>query len=164
MNYWTVFDAASAGYGGWKALRIGLILIVGGIVLVGLRRHFPKWFWPERLRRFGGPFAWTFLIGAILWTLFVGFIANGQRNNLIEARASGKVQVVEGSVTSFKPMPAAGHAMESFCVQAKCFEYSDYFVSGGFNNTSSHGGPIKEGLLVRVSYVGNTIVKLEVAR
>ena len=53
--------------------------------------------------------------------------------------------------------------MERFCVSGTCFEYSDYVVTGGFNNTSSHGGPIRAGLPVRVSHVGDRIVKLEIA-
>jgi hypothetical protein len=52
--------------------------------------------------------------------------------------------------------------MESFCVSGVCFRYSDYVVTAGFNQTSSHGGPIRDGLPVRVTYIGNTIVKLEV--
>jgi hypothetical protein len=40
--------------------------------------------------------------------------------------------------------------------------YSDYVVTAGFNNTASHGGPIRQDLPVRISYVGNSIVKLEI--
>jgi len=54
--------------------------------------------------------------------------------------------------------------MERFCVSGVCFAYSDFVITSGFNNTSSHGGPIREGLPVRVTYVGDMIVKLEVAR
>jgi hypothetical protein len=61
-------------------------------------------------------------------------------------------------------MPYTGHAMESFCVQEQCFSYSDYVVTTGFHNTASHGGPIREGLNVRIEYIGNIILKLEVAR
>ncbi|WP_322021733.1 MULTISPECIES: hypothetical protein [unclassified Burkholderia] len=53
--------------------------------------------------------------------------------------------------------------MERFCVGQVCFSYSDYVVTGGFNNTASHGGPIRAGLPVRGSYVDGLIVKLEVA-
>jgi hypothetical protein len=65
-------------------------------------------------------------------------------------------------VTGFMPMPVTGHAMEHFCVSGACFSYSDYVVTAGFNRTSSRGGPIREGLPVRVTYLGNTILKLEV--
>jgi len=65
-------------------------------------------------------------------------------------------------VTRFKPMPPSGHAPEEFCVKDRCFQYSDFEVSPAFNTTSSHGGPIREGLPVRVTYVGNAIVRLEV--
>lgn len=82
---------------------------------------------------------------------------------LMDAIASAQAQVVEGEVTRFVPMPASGHAMERFCVQQDCFAYSDYVVTGGFNNAASHGGPIRNGLAVRVTHVGVTIVKLELA-
>jgi hypothetical protein len=65
-------------------------------------------------------------------------------------------------VRNFKPMPYAGHAEESFDVAGVPFRYSDYQVSVGFNNTASHGGPIREGLPVRISFVGNTILRLEI--
>ena len=64
----------------------------------------------------------------------------------------------------FVPMPYTGHASERFAVGGKTFSYSDYILTGCFNNAASHGGPIKAGLTVRVSYVGNCIVRLEVAQ
>jgi len=54
--------------------------------------------------------------------------------------------------------------MESFTVGGRRFSYSDYEVTAGFNNTASHGGPIRAGLHVRVTYWGNLILRLEVAR
>ena len=71
--------------------------------------------------------------------------------------------MVEGVVKNFRPMPYEGHQDECFSVQAQTFCYSDYVVTVGFNNSASHGGPIREGLRVRVSYIGNTIIRLEVA-
>ena len=70
--------------------------------------------------------------------------------------------VVEGYVTDLRPMPYQGHQDECFTVQPATFCYSDYDVSPGFNNSASHGGPIREGLPVRVSYVGGTILRLEI--
>jgi len=76
----------------------------------------------------------------------------------------GEYYVVEGPVEQFDPMPKEGHKRESFTVNDVLFEYSDYELSPGFNNTSSHGGPIINGLQVRISYIGHYIVKLEVQK
>ena len=76
----------------------------------------------------------------------------------------GKYPVVEGEIKNFIPMPFQGHGEESFDVENSHFSYSDYEMTPGFHNAASHGGPIHEGLRVRISYVGNTILKLEIAQ
>ena len=75
-----------------------------------------------------------------------------------------RLSVVEGPVANFVPMPEAGHVMETFTVQGQSFSYSDYVVVAGFHNAASHGGPIRGGLYVRVSHVGDVILKIEVAQ
>lgn len=61
--------------------------------------------------------------------------------------------------------PRIGHAMERFCVSGRCFEYSDSVITSGFNNTSSHGARFARvsRFPVRITYLGNTLLKLEVA-
>ncbi|MBN3777093.1 hypothetical protein G3O06_05860 [Burkholderia sp. Ac-20345] len=162
MEYRTVFDVAEAGYKAWSSPAFGLIFVVIGSVLVARRKSLPGW-WSEHPRA-SAAFTFYFFGFAILWTLIAFFSTYSEYSSLSKARMTNDVRVVEGVVTNFKPMPVTGHAMERFCVSGECFEYSDYVVTGGFNNTSSHGGPIREGLQVRVSYVGNSIVKLEVAK
>jgi hypothetical protein len=73
--------------------------------------------------------------------------------------------MVEGRIENFRPAPAEGHQDESFTVNGVRFAYSDYVITGGFNQSQSHGGPLREGLLVRIHYIPlrNVIVKLEVA-
>ena len=78
------------------------------------------------------------------------------------ALREGRVSTIEGRVADFVPMPLSGHADEQFTVSGVRFSYSDYVVVPCFNNTSSHGGPIREGLWVRLAYRGNCILKLEV--
>jgi len=72
--------------------------------------------------------------------------------------------MVEGPVERFKPMPRAGHAMESFSVQGVEFRYSDFVVTGAFNNTAAYGGPVSEGKYARICYdpAGNAILRLEI--
>jgi hypothetical protein len=72
--------------------------------------------------------------------------------------------VVEGVVHDFVPMPFDGHPHESFEVAGHSYEYSDFEVTQGFNNTQSHGGPMRDGLRVRIADVGGRIARLEIAR
>ena len=99
---------------------------------------------------------------ASLWSMGAYTAMHSEYAHLQAAYHEGNFSVVEGLATDFQPMPYEGHRNECFTVQNKQFCYSDYGPSAGFNNSTSHGGPIRENLPVRVSYVGNTIVRLEV--
>jgi hypothetical protein len=87
------------------------------------------------------------------------------------ARAVESSRVVEGRVENFHPMPSGGHDTERFDVGDVHFEYSHWSVSQGFNQDVTVGGPIREGLYVRIRYVDRpplangrsdtTIVRLE---
>jgi hypothetical protein len=160
MQYVTVFDVADAGYKSAGFPAFGLIFVAVGIGLVLSRRSLPNWNTRGTVAK--GVFPFGFLCFAVIWTVanFIGMYS--QYRNASQARVAHTAQVVEGQVTNFVPMPVTGHAMESFCISDVCFNYSDYVVTAGFNQTSSHGGPIREGLPVRVTYLGNTIIKLEV--
>jgi hypothetical protein len=61
-------------------------------------------------------------------------------------------------------MPYEGHEYECFSVHLHRFCYSDYMAVPGFRNTASHGGPIRPGIAVRVTYVGASILRLEIAK
>jgi hypothetical protein len=160
--YVVVFDIANTGYKSFSLPAFGLIFIAVGIFLVLIRRSIPGW--SERPPWARLVFPWGFLCFAILWTLCAFVVTYGEYRAASSARQNNSAKVVEGIVTDFRPMPATGHSIETFCVSGVCFSYSDYIITSGFNQTSSHGGPIREGLPVRVTYVGDTIVKLEIAK
>ncbi len=162
MDYKVVFDVASAGYKSWDFPAHGLILVGVGVILISFRKRLPGW-WGKH-PRVSNVFTFFYFGFAVFWTLISFFSTYHNYTSLAEAEKANSVSVVEGVVTNFKPMPVTGHAMEKFCVSGACFEYSDYVITGGFNNTSSHGGPIREGLPVRVTYVRNAIIKLEVVK
>ena len=112
------------------------------------------------------PVKILYLIFWVISFLFCAYSPTSDFLNLREALLTGKCSVVAGAVTDFVPMPGEGHKNESFKVQGTGFSYSDYSPQAGFNNSSSHGGPIKEGLKVRISYLTengeNEIAKLEI--
>jgi hypothetical protein len=164
MTYTTVFDATNQGYTIWWFPAFGLIFVAVGAMLVFRPALMDKAL-PGGLQ--GRPrevFRYVFFGFAILWTLgtFVATFKEYLRAHY--ALDTGEYQVAEGQVTDFIPMPYTGHANESFCVSDACFSYSDYGATVGFHNSASHGGPIREGLDVRVEYIGNLILKLQVAQ
>jgi len=101
----------------------------------------------------------------LLMALYL-FSGPGVRDMYARARNAytrGEYSVVEGTVTNFHPMPYSGHELETFSVNGIRFSYSDYVLIPCFNNTASHGGPIRDGLHVRLAYSGDCILKLEIA-
>jgi hypothetical protein len=165
MEYRVVFDNTTIGYTGWHFASFGMVGVLIGAILVAIvkrRGALPFKWWSTRPRA-SKRFALYILIFSLFWTITAFYSTYAQFAALKKAQANGTAQVVAGVVTHFTPMPATGHAMERFCVQETCFSYSDYVITAGFNHTSSHGGPIREGLPVRVTYVGAAIIKLEVA-
>ena len=158
--YQLVFSLQEAGFQAWPLSAAGFIFVVIGLV---------AWRYPQLLpfrgpRRWSTPFRYFFLGFAVLWTVIAFTTTWRDYSAAKSALEENRASVVEGLVSKFEAMPVTGHAKERFCVRETCFENSDYIVSAGFHTTSSHGGPIREGLPVRVTYVGNTIVRLEVAK
>ena len=105
------------------------------------------------------------LAGAIGWTAMVTADTLGPYLRARRAMRDGAASVVEGRVENFHPMPDSGHDTERFTVGNVHFAYSDYSMGAGFDRTSSHGGPIREGLRVRIHFIGSRepmIAKLEI--
>ena len=164
MQFNLMYDAAKQGYPALHMNGIGLALVAVGVLLVlapdMMQRLLPRGLQGTARR----VFSWFFLCAA----LFGAFITFRGTTQPYEATAVAsrdhRYTVVQGPVTDFVPMPYTGHAHESFLVGGRKFSYSDYILTGCFNTTASHGGPIRPGLVVRVSYSGNCILRLEVAQ
>jgi hypothetical protein len=81
--------------------------------------------------------------------------------------SSGDVTVVEGQVEDFEAsnlgLSAGPKRPECFSVDGHryCYEFNP--ISVGFHQTNDIDGPIRNGLHVRVSSVGDVIVRLEIA-
>ena len=157
MHYTTIFDASSDPLRNWPFFTSGLILIYAAALLILLPRRFKGF-----KNSFVGPFGVVFLSFAVLWTaLSATWIISGNLRARQDIR-TGKCEVVQGVVENFQPMPTDDHGRESFTVRGVRFEYSDWSLTAGFNNTTLHGGPIRPGLPVRICYRDGLILRLEV--
>jgi hypothetical protein len=163
MMYKTAFDISQTAPIDWRVTAVCVALILSGAVLVAARKQFATWaLWPMSFRKFATPFAVVYLAIVVIISAGIVRLSMQSHKELIGQLNSTNAKVVEGRVSQFVSSPYSGHADERFCVQGSCFSYSDYVLTGGFNRTSSHGGPIREGLPVRVTYFDNTILKLEI--
>jgi hypothetical protein len=164
-----VFDVLESGYRDWTFPASGLIFVVIGIALVAFPKFLKNLNIPNATYLNGRPrlqafFRYAVLGFALLWTVTT-FLATYSQHSRHKALArENNCRVVEGPVEHFVPMPYTGHALESFSVAGVVFKYSDYVVTDGFNNTSSHGGPIKSDSFVRICYdpADHAILRLEI--
>lgn len=157
-GYTLVFDITREGYRDWWFPAFGLIFVALGVAAVVYVRR-ARSLSPRRGLAIG---AWAMLTFSILWTVGFEMVSYRQYAQLVQAVKGGALRYVEGQVENFVPMPANGHGVERFEVQGRRFEYSHNVLTAGFNKTSTQGGPIRPGLHVRVGYVGDTIVRLEI--
>ncbi len=164
MDYTLVYDAAAESFpwavmlSGAGAVAIGLILVISNYGVRGgiLGPANQPWF------------RWTYLVLALVWTSVASAATVSSFVEFRDASRDGSCRVVEGVVANFVPMPYEGHAQETFSVAGAHFSISDFVLNAGFNNTASHGGPLREALPVRICYLPkegqNIIVRLEVAK
>ena len=175
--YQTVFDISESIP--WRALGFvsaGVFMMgVGYVMWLVANERAPEWLTdlieqvPRRkpiTKRALKGFAMLCIGFSFLWIATSGTGIVGGWLSYRSALESGEHEVVEGVVEDFAPMPYRGGKHESFTVGGVRFSYSDYNVSPAFNRSRSHGGPIREGLPVRIAYVAresqNPILKLEI--
>jgi hypothetical protein len=118
-----------------------------------------------RTRVWPVPLRWFCLASATVTALLIFLVCS--RIYLPEFTAlheyrNGNFSVVEGYVTDFQPLPSGGHGLECFTVSIQRFCYSDFHGAPGFNRTSLYGGPMRAGLLVRISHHDQAILKIDV--
>lgn len=138
-------------------LEVGLwafFLFIGAIIFIWM---------PVLVGNQGKVFRWIGIgVSAIFW-------GNIRRYDfdlfLRKTLATNESEIAEGKIENFIPRPIHGHAMESFTVQGKKFEYSDGVNDIGFNRTVAAGGSIlREGMYVRIHHYGNHILRLEIRK
>jgi hypothetical protein len=147
VGYTTVFDASQTGIP-WFALAF-LLPPVGVFTvrrtLIGAGKNAPP---PSVI------VATTLLAVVLAWSSWV----RGQKDK----RACGLGQC--GTVAGTVELVDTGLKLECFSVEMARFCYSDYLITRGFHRTRIMGGPIREGLPVRIAYRKSdyAIMRLEI--
>lgn len=155
----TVFDFAERGFPWWPVVFGCMAIAAATGVYIGRDRLMTNRQKETRLL-----LARIFVGAAVLWTTVTVYRVAAQYSELLNAVAAGEMRVRYGAVQDHKGFLSGGGIYESFCVQNYCFSYSDFIPSAGFNNMAAYGGPVRDGLIVRVHHAGNLIARLDVGR
>ncbi len=161
MKYALIFDVVEGGFRNWWFPAVGLVFVFIGIFLVKNRKILPCMFPGQMGPKDGVKLGFFVLACSVLWMAFTFTSTWRDYSALRNALKEGNVAVVEGRVENFVSIP---HKTERFSVCGASFSYSNYEVTAGFNNTNSYGGPIREGMWVRIAHLGNSIARLEIVR
>jgi len=149
MHYVTAFDISDSGYrsAGFPAFA-ALFALLGVLLAVYRWRRGESW---NRHPLRNTLLALLILAVSLVWTTLAFSAIYHHYLWLMAERLPGGYGEVEGTISGLKPLPEGGRVAESFCVHEHCFRYE-----GG------SGQPVHEGQAVRVTYIGGTIIKLEV--
>jgi hypothetical protein len=170
MNEFTTVFEISAGTHGLGEDALSIVAIGAIAFLTGITGIF----FPERTeclfeKKLAGPIYWT--VWGVIW-LLVSFLAwkigKFDMEHLLNDYQSGQYQVAEGVVHVTHEQPFDGHsAGDKITVGGHEFEVNYFGASLGYNRTISHGGVLREGVVVRLhydngNYLNGVIMKVEI--
>ena len=159
MEFHQVFDVCAAGMRYDGAVRDGVLVVIGVVLVGGISIRL-------RLRRSSSRYLAASGLGllalvALLWVVN-GYmdVVRSQRRLCSRLRA-GDFRVVQGLVTSFQPQDSGGHLPESFTVSGVRFSFLSHSFQPGYNISRQDGSPIHDGAMVRIADIDGQIARLE---
>lgn len=158
MSFETIYDIQQAGcrYGFISAI-LGLLVIYSAVEWYRGKR----WLVSGRTQMGYSPITFCLFFGVLTLVAFV--TTWGDYFSLTNAIKNGRAMSVDGMVSNFHSAENI-KSTESFVVGDRVFSYSKYAVKQGFNMLKLEGSPLANGVHVRVSYVDDHIVRLDIGR
>ena len=162
MNYHVVFDSTRSEH--WwlvehsPVLMLGVImLLIVGVMLLAARRA--RW----QTQAILGLLLVSLTL-KVVWDAYWWKHISQQRYSYV-----GPYQTVEGAVEKYTVGRGEKYSWERYQVSGIEFGYIDGGLPNCFHKTAANGGPIREGLRVRIEYATTEmrltcIVKIEVAQ
>ncbi len=146
IEYFNIITSGAPG--GSLFLSISFSLIVCGLVYLRFRKT-----WIKMVKIL--PF---FVIISLVGITVNKSITSKEYKRFRKVLMNKEHSVVQGIVKDYIPMDEFNP--ESFSVNGVDFFYRDDKSNSAFNDVALNGGPIKEGLNVRIFYYENSIIGL----
>lgn len=153
VQYETIFVITGKNFQWWPSLSVLAFALV--LALAAIIAHRRK----ESLRMWGlvGFSVMSFVIAVLL---FAGMYS--EFRTLRTAYLDGKYEVAEGTIQDFTPIGKGGSREERFTVAGQRFSYSDFELTPAFNQSTLKGGPMRQGLQVRIYHLRGRILRVDV--
>ncbi|MBJ2148259.1 hypothetical protein JC606_18030 [Vibrio sp. IB15] len=116
----------------------------------------------DRMKRRGKVFSIFMGCFTGLLSMITYYFVIVEYDSIMDKYRLGNVFVTSGIVTNVKYITKDG-GQESFDINGYTFKYSHNELSSFFNKTKQIGGPIKNGIPVRVTHYYGHIIKLEIS-
>lgn len=161
-----ISDINQAGYQAWWFPALGLIFFLIGLALMAINRFRKMRVVPAISSRAGQPapyLPWLFMGFALLWSGFAFASTFNDYRELREALNHGRCQMIEGSIEHLHTGSGErGDTDDWFDIHGSRFSYSDNITVPGFGQTQARGGPLKEGMRIRIYAYQGQIARLEI--
>lgn len=155
-----MFTVSRQGYVAWRDAGIPAAIAMFALV-VALATRVPSTA-PE-LRTFRQYHVITRLVAivAFIATLIVLGSTWSDYRVLRDAEARGTYRVTSGEIERLVPEGSGGHPPESFDVGGVHFTYASNDVTSAYHRTVPEGGPLRNGMSVRIFDVSGRIVRID---
>ena len=145
-----LYDVRQTSYVEWRDVLPSLMTIVVGLLLLPRR--------DDRRYRLGSA---VFIgMGLAFLTLTAG-VRVIQHRTLVARLGNGDYDNVEGAITNFFPGSFDGHTPEVFVVAGHTYTFHGNTTTAGYHDVQGAGGPLREGIKVRIADVNGTIARFE---
>ena len=155
---WTeTYNFYTQGFIAFLPPLVGLLITLFGVYGIWITRKEQKS--GEQKDGCVMPFLFVFIAFGLLWTIGVGQELGSKYFNYRSALNDHRYQEVEGVVENYGLDVVGMQFEEAFTVQCVEFHYSPYALFG-FRKTQRRGGPLDDGVYVRIQYYEGKILRL----
>jgi hypothetical protein len=159
-SFVVIFDVSRQGYQTWREALIPLIPALIGFGVLRWSRVSGPTLIDKEPRLYHLVLRLSVMLG-IFGTLAILAYTRREFEQLNNALKAGNYRITSGVVSGLVPELADGHPRESFDLSGRSFVYSSADVTSAFHQTVGTGGPVRDGLGVRIADVDGKILRLE---
>lgn len=156
-----VFDVRTADFASWFAFVPLVVLLAALFVeLVRRRREIRELFVARK-----NPHMAIYLLAGVVLAFLTGariLSYAEEKNEFVRVLNADQARVVEGEITNYTPQAWTGRPLEKFQVGSEQFSFDGFGASSAYHQRVRSGGPIQEGMRVRVFEFRGNILRVEV--